>query len=533
MALISADSVLAQISGFGSLPILRQLVLMIGLAASVALGVTVAMWSQTPNYSMLYNKLSAKDMANITQALDGAGISYKLEQGSSGILVPSDKLYDARMKLATLGTPIDGDVGYELLDKEQGFGSSNFIQKARYHRALEGELAQSISKLSVVDSARVHIAIPKQSVFARQNSKPTVSVMLSLHSGRVLDDLQVAGIVSMVASSVPELDAEQVTIIDQKGRLLSNNNSDSNMQKSSTQLEYTRRLEERYMKRITDIVAPIIGEEGVRAQVVAEVDFTAQEQTRESYLPEQKAIRSEQVSEEINGQLSAASGIPGALSNQPPLAGSTQVIENELQNTPTGSSSTRAVRNYEVDRTISHTRQSPATLKKLSVAVIVDYRSIRGKKNEVTKEPLTTEDMDRIKSLVREAVGLNEARGDTINVVNTPFQVAEQLKPLPELPLWEQPWVLDLSRQLLGGLAVLLIAFGILRPMLRNLSSQSSTKRIGGQPGGVANMTDDQLLLSNRTSTNVQQLKEMVTSMAHDDPKRVAQVMNTWVASDG
>jgi len=207
MALVSAENVSTQMQGFGALPAVRQLGLMLGLALSVALGVTVALWSQSPNYSMLYGNLSAKDMSLVTQALDGAGIKYRLERGAGAIMVPSDKVHEARMNLATQGLPKGGDVGFELLEKDQGFGSNSFLQKARYHRALEGELAQSISKLNVVESARVHLAIPKQSAFARKSAKPAVSVVLNLYPGRVLDEMQVAGIVNMVASSVPELDA--------------------------------------------------------------------------------------------------------------------------------------------------------------------------------------------------------------------------------------------------------------------------------------------------------------------------------------
>lgn len=531
MAVVSGDNVMAQVAGFGSLHALRQLGLMVGLAISVALGVTVAMWSQTPNYSMLYGGLSAKELSHVTQALDAAGLKYQLESGNGAVLVASDKIHEARMKLAAVDLPVGGDVGFEILEKDQGFGSSSFLQKARYNRAIEGELAQSISKLNFVESARVHIAIPKQSVFARQNSKPTVSVVLSLFSGRTLDEMQVSGIVNMVASSVPELEAEQVTVIDQKGRLLSSRGGDSNMLLSSTQFEYRRKLEERYAQSIIDIVSPIIGMEGVRTQVVADIDFTSQEQTRESYQPEQTVVRSEQLYEENGGQFSAAAGIPGALTNQPPAGGSTLELTVEGEPVASNSKTTRAIRNYELDRTISHTRQSPATLKRLSVAVVLDHRSIYGKKGKVTREPLTEEEIQRITSLVKEAVGLDEARGDTINVVNTPFQQPAKAEPLPEIPLWEQAWALTLAKQLLGGLAVLIIAFGILRPMLNKLATQGKPMLAAGQGGQLA-LGEDQLSLGHQAPIDVKQLKELAGSIAREDPKRVAQVMNTWVASD-
>ena len=536
MALVSAENVTAQVQGFGALPALRQLGLMIGLAVSVALGVTVAMWSQTPNYSMLYGNLSAKDMSLVTQSLDNAGIKYQLERGAGAIMVPADKVHEARMKLATEGLPNGSDVGFELLEKDGGFTSNSFLQKARYQRALEGELAQSISKLNVVESARVHLAIPKQSAFARKSSKPAVSVVLNLYPGRVLDEMQVAGIINMVASSVPELDTENVTVIDQKGRLLSSTSSTADMMLSSTQFDYTRKLEERYVKRIIDIISPIVGIDGVRAQVVADIDFTAQEQTRESYQPEQTAVRSEQLYKE-SSDMPGVMGIPGALSNQPPPGGTTEPIQTEKEATATPVRNTsRSVRNFEVDRTISHTRNSPVSLNRLSVAVVVDYREKQGKKGKVERVPLEAGEIERITSLVKEAVGLNETRGDTINVVNTPFLLPEEVEPLPEVPIWEQAWVMSLAKQLLGALAVLFIAFGILRPMLRNLSTHgkyaSAQALPGGQIGGQLALGEDQLTLGNQSPASGQQLMEMASTMAKEDPKRVAQVLNTWVAKD-
>lgn len=537
MALVSAENVTAQAQGFGALPALRQLGLMFGLAVSVALGVTVAMWSQSPNYSMLYGNLTAKDMSMVTQSLDDAGIKYKLERGAGAVMVPADKVHEARMNLATQGLPHGSDVGFELLEKDQGFGSNSFLQKARYHRALEGELAQSISKLNVVESARVHLAIPKQSAFARKSSKPAVSVVLNLYPGRVLDEMQAAGIINMVASSVPELDAENVTVIDQKGRLLSSTSASADMMLSSTQFDYTRKLEERYVKRIMDIISPIVGMDGVRAQVVADIDFTAQENTRESYLPEQTAVRSEQLYKE-SSDMPGAMGIPGALSNQPPPAGTTEIsqLEGETSTTPIRNTS-RSVRNYEVDRTISHTRKSPVSLNRLSVAVVVDYRLQKAKKGKVERIPLEASEIERITALVKEAVGLNEARGDTINVVNTPFQLPEEVEPLPEVPLWEQAWLLSLAKQLLGALAVLFIAIGVLRPMLRNLSSHGKYAAAhalpGAQAGGQLALGEDQLTLSNQSPASGQQLLDMASTMAKEDPKRVAQVLNTWVAKDG
>ncbi|HEB55748.1 MAG TPA: flagellar M-ring protein FliF [Gammaproteobacteria bacterium] len=536
MALVSAENLVVGGRGFGALPVYRQIGLMMGLAISVALGVTVAMWSQSPNYRMLYGDLSAKDLAQVTKSLEGAGIDYKIEAGT-GVLVPSDELQNARIKLATTNLSPGGVAGYELLDKNQGLGSSSFLLKARYKRAIEGELAQSISELSFVETARVHLAIPKQSAFMRKTSKPSASVVVNLVPGWVIDDMQTAAIVNIVASSVPGMSPEQVTVVDGKGRLLSSKGSSSNAMLSSSQFEYTNKLEEAYVQRIIDIVSPISGRDGVRAQVVADVDFTTLEETKESYQPDQKVVRSEQLYEQSSSE-AEPSGIPGALSNEPPAGGTTEE-QNSVETKADKKSTSRTVRNYEIDRTISHTRQSPATLKRLSVAVVVDYRSVVGKKGKVKREPLTEDEMKYLTSLVTEAVGLDKARGDTIKIVNTPFQLPEEVEPLPEPPVWEQPWAQTLAKQILGVIAVLLMAFGILRPILSSLAKQgknvpaeyaslTQTSQSGSLEAG-----EDQLTLSNQQPPNGQQLLDAASTMVKEDPKRVAQVLNSWVEQDG
>lgn len=538
MALVSAENVAVSAQGFNALPALRQVGLMIGLAVSVALGVTVALWSQSPNYSLLFGDLSAKDLSVVTKSLDTAGIEYKIEPGNRGILVPAEHLQNARMKLATTSLSPDSAIGFELLDKNQGLGSNSFLLKAQYQRALEGELARSISKLNIVNSARVHLAIPKQSAFARKNNKPAASVVLNLSPGWVIDEAQTAAIVNIVASSVPGMGAEQVTVVDGKGRLLSSKGSRNDLLLSSTQFDYTRKLEESYAQRIIDIISPMTGEEGVRAQVVADVDFTSLEETRESYQPDKNVIRSEQLFEQTTNQ-PGASGVPGALTNQPPAGGA--IVAEQTDNgavSASANNSSRALRNYEVDRTISHKRQSPVALKRLSVAVVIDYRTSVDKKGRVKREALSEEEIQRATSLIKEAVGLSEARGDTINVVNTPFQLPQEIKPLPETPIWEQAWALTLGKQLLGGLIVLLIAFGVLRPMLKNLATHGEriTSTQAALPPGVQNQQlppgEDQLTLSNQHPVNGQQLMDMASSMVKEDPKRVAQVVNSWVAKD-
>ena len=550
MALVSAENMTAQASGFGSLPAVRQLGLLLGLAVTIALGITIAMWSQTPNYSILQSDINARDLAKLTQSLDGAGIQYKLANNGRTLMVPLEKLARAKMKVATSGISIGDGEGYALLDEKQGFGVSSFMQKARYNRAIEGELAKSISNLDPIEGARVHLAVPRQSAFARKNSQPTASVILNVQPGRVLSDAEVAGIVNMVSSSVPGLEAEDVTVIDQKGRLLSQKGGAS-MQLSSSQFNYTHHFEDDYVKRIVDILSPIVGVNGVRAQVVADIDFTSQEQTRESYLPGKKALRSEQVSEQDNTN-SQVAGIPGALSNQPPAAGTTdataakKVAREKADNS--GFRSSRAIRNYELDKTISHTRNPVATLKRLSVAVVVDYANGVDKKGNHKRVPLDAATIAHITQLVKDSVGLDSKRGDTINVVNMPFQLPEVVKALPAPPIWQQPWVFNLAKQVAGGLGILLIVLFVLRPMLKNLSShaKNQTKALSGEvmpqaqlasPDGesvqtLSNEHGSSGNSQNASSTSEQQLIELASNMAKEDPKRVAQVMTTWVEED-
>ena len=544
MAIVSAENMNLQAHGYGSLSPVRQAGVMIGLALSIALGVTVAMWSQTPNYVMLHGELSPRDMSQVTSLLSQSNIDYRIE-GMGMVLVPADRMQEARMKLAAQGFSGGDGNGYELLDKEQGLGSSRFLQKARLHRAMEGELARSIGRLSFVEGARVHLAIPKQSAFARKNSTPTASVVLSLRAGRVLDDNQIAGIVNMVASAVPELDDDNVSVIDQKGRLLNNPQRDSAMMLSSTQFEYTRKLEETYTQRIIDIISPITGLEGVRAQVVAKLDFTSQEETRETYAPDQKVVRSEQLYEQITAD-AGIQGVPGALTNQPPAAGALTPQDDNGATDNSRKNLSRAVRNYEIDRTISHVKQNPVTLEKLSVAVVVDYKTAFGEDGKPSKQAMTDDEIAYITSLVKETVGLDEERGDTLNVVNTSFMQPAEVEPMPEPPIWEQAWVWDIAKQAIGAIAVLFLAFGILKPMLANMANntrlanelalaqqaaeqasvpqQSSQAMMAGPDGSLGLPGPD---------ANAQQMQDMATTMAKDDPARVAQVMNNWVASDG
>ncbi len=540
MALVNPENITAQARGFNALPVMRQVGLMLGLAASVALGFYVVLWSRTPDYSMLFSSLSDVEMAEVAGALDAAVIPYRLERGSGAITVPAGDVHEARLKLASRGLPRGNGTGFELLDQKQGFGTSQFMEQARFNRAIEGELARTIATLQSVESARVHLAIPKRSVFVRDKDKPRASVVLRLFSGARLDDERLAGIVHMVASSVPGLDADGVTVVDQVGRLLTSSNDGGVMAGSSRQLTYTRKIESDYIKRIEDILTPLVGEQGVRAQVSADIDFTVVESTTESYQPDNRAVRSEETFEEST-RGNGVAGVPGALSNQPPAAGTTDVAgaQSVEGHAAALNSTRRATRNYEVDRNISHTRTAPGTLKQLSVAVLVDYRTQAGETGATERVPLTSEELQRVEELVKEAVGFSEERADSIKVNNIPFKVVDEVgEVMPPLPVWEQPWVAGLVKQVLGGIFVLFMLMGVLKPVLRTLAIKPAAMP-GALPPGQAGQQqlagEDQVSLSQQAATGISHEQQfgMARSMIENDPRRGAHVVKDWVASDG
>lgn len=533
-------------------PILRQLMIMISIAASVALGVAVVLWSQTPNYSLLYGNLSQRDAGDVVSALEQANIKFKVDNATGAVLVPSKDLYAARLKLAGDGLPRGNNMGFELLQQETSLGTSRAVEAARFHRALEGELARTISTLSPVQSARVHLATPKQSVFVRKKKEPSASVVVKLFSGRNLEKSQVASIVHLVAASVPELDSSKVTVVDQKGTLLSTDMDAREMMLTANQFEYTRNLEKHYRQRVVDILTPFLGQENISAQVTAEVDFTLTEQTSERFNPDMPALRSEQVNEE-SSKLSSVQGVPGAISNQPPAAGTAPETAGGAagaagEGEAPLNSSKRATRNYELDKTISHTRLSASNLKRLSVAVVVDNVVTTADDGAVTSRERTPEEVSRISSLVKEAIGFNAQRGDSVRVVNAAFQIPEPPAAIPEIPIWEEPWVWDVAKQV-GGLAlVLVLIFVVLMPTLKKLIA---TQPVYAQAQGGAGMpvpAGQQMAAQGGGSYVDQETGEAVQlpgpakyedtlkaarQMVNDDPKRVAQVVKSWVADDG
>ncbi len=542
--------------------VLRQAGLLIGIAASVALGVAVVMWSQTPNYSLLFGNLSDRDASAAIDALQGSGIEYKVDSASGGILIPTAKLHETRLKLAAQGLPKSSSMGFEMLQDEQGFGTSQFIERARYQRALEAELSRSISNITNVRGARVHLAIPKDSVFTRDKKATSASVVLDLYAGRRLEDGQIAAIAHMVSASVPSLNASGVTVVDQSGRLLTRAGA-SEMAVSAERFDYTRRVEDTYVKRIETILQPIVGLDDVRAQVTADLDFTSTEQTSETFNPDLPAIRSEQMTEEQRTGGGLAAGVPGALTNQPPGTGEVPevaTVEGEGAEAPASEQQQlrkKETRNYELDKTISHTQKAVGTLEKLSVAVVLNNPSLIDEAGKATQTPYSAEEIEGFTKLIKDAVGFNVARGDTVSVIAKNFFVAPAVEPLPEQAIWEQAWVWDVGKQVLGGLFVLYLLFGVLRPTIKSIMTKSEAAAAAaldydknyvmlgpdGKPlldenGQPMRQVQDNTVADTAVSVPISELgkgSSYETSLASvrdyvkDEPKMAAQVVKNWV----
>ena len=422
------NPVLDRLSGFAAQPATRQLSLLTGFAASVALAIGLVNWASTPSYEALYGGMSPADNATAISVLQTNGIRYRMEPGTGLLEVPYDDVFQARMALASEGFPRSGGgVGFESLYEEQQMGLSSFMEQARYHRAVESELSRTITAMSSVSAARVHLAIAKQSAFMRRGNEPSASVMVNLLPGVRLSERQLSGIIHLVASSIPNLDSDRVSVVDQAGKLLSSQGEDSDFGYTAEQFRLAQQFENSLNDRVLAILEPILGAGAVRAQVTADMDFTRVESTNEFYDPT-TVLRSEQTTQDITNRGNAGGGVPGQLVAQPPQPGVDPAVaaaQQEAANTP-DRESLRETRNYEVTKTISHTRRVPGTLQKLSVAVVVDYALDENGESI----PLEQAKLDQILALVREAIGFSAARGDTVQIINSPFIAPAPLEPI-------------------------------------------------------------------------------------------------------
>ena len=569
---------LSFLENLAEMSVLRQLGLLVGLAASVAIGFAVVLWSQQPDYRPLYGSLNGMDASQVVDTLTTSGIDYTIEPNSGALLVKADDLARARMRLAAAGVaPTDNSVGFEILDREQGLGTSQFMEATRYRRGLEGELARTVASLNNVKAARVHLAMPKASVFVRDERKPSASVLVELYPGRALEPSQVMAIVNLVATSVPELDKGQVTVVDQKGNLLSDQQELSELTMAGKQFDYTRRMETLFTQRVHNILQPVLGTGRYKAEVSADVDFSSVESTSEMFNPDRPALRSEQQVNEQRQSSLPPQGVPGALSNQPPgpaaapeqaagaaapagpvAAGQPLVDANgqQIMDPVTGQpmlapypadKREQSTRNFELDRSISYTRQQQGRLRRLSVAVVVDDQvRVDPATGESSRVPWTTDDLARFTRLVQDSVGFDASRGDSVSVINTAF-TASLGEEIPDIPFYTQPWFWDIVKQVLGVLFILVLVFGVLRPVLNNITGGGRGKELAGsgdvelgEMGGLdGELSNDRVSLGGPQSIMLPSPSEgydaqlnAIKSLVAEDPGRVAQVVKEWINAD-
>ncbi|NEX20116.1 flagellar M-ring protein FliF [Thiorhodococcus mannitoliphagus] len=540
----------------------RQLALIGMIAGGLVTAAAILFWAFKPTYAPLFGQMDSAEASEVMQALSQMAVPYKVDNLTGRIEIPQQKIAETRLLLAGQGLPKSADIGFELLQQDAGFGTSRLIEGARYQRALEGELGRSIAALDPVESARVHLAKAERSVFVRERTPPSASVIVQLKGSRSLSDAQVGAIVHLVSSSIPDLSPDRVTVVDQTGRLLTQDDDDkAGNNLSLDSLDYIARVESSYVNRVQSLLAPIVGRDRVRVQVAADLDFSRVERTQETFDPDRTAVRSEQTNEEERiGADPGAGGIPGALTNQPPQGGAVgERTEAAGASLVPSSRSQQTTRNYEVDRTIAHVQETPGGIRRLTTAVVVDYQDQINDAGEPVRVPRAEAEMETIRALVREAVGFSEARGDSIRVSSASF-VQDALDE-EVAPVWTQPWFLELAKILAGFTMALLVILLVVRPGIRQLAPQPPEPEeqaalesdgdeeqlaLTDESGGAAHGEDgdDVVALSHQPSAlgalmgpkgpDQQQMDlDAVRAMVKEDPKRVAQVMKSWLAEDG
>ena len=524
-----------------------------GIALLVVAAVAAMVMGRQPDYKVLFSNLSDKDGGAIVAQLSQMNVPYKHADGGGAILIPAERVHDVRLRLATQGLPRGSVTGFELMETNR-FGMTQFQERLNFQRGLEGELTRSIQALSSVQGARVHLALPNQNGFFREQQKPSASVLVSLHPGRILDRAQLAGIVHLVASSVPELAPSAVSVLDDTGKLLSQSPDAAGEEGiNAQQLLYVQQIEQQYARRIMEILEPVVGRNNVKAQVSAELDFSRTESTSEQFRPNQTpdsgAIRSQQVLESSGTANKTATGVPGAVTNQPPAPSAAPV--NGANPAPTAggqqgaeesTSKRESTTNYEVDKTVKVTRGNNWAIKRLSAAVVVNYQALAEEKGGATPKPLTPEQIEQMTGLVRETIGFNKERGDSVNLMNTPFLTSET--PAAAVPLWKQPETIELAKTFAWPLGAVLFAalvlLGLVRPALKGTAKPAEAVPVaGGQLSALeADEPDRPALPAPSKKDEVvevtpEQLRlEEARVLAKANPVAVANILKTWVHGD-
>ena len=523
-----------------------NLLLALGIAAVIAVMTVFWLWSQEPKYRVLFSNFSDKDGGAIVAALEQMNIPYKIMESGAAIMVPGDQVHQVRLKLASMGLPKGGNVGFELMEK-QGFGVSQFVEQVNYQRALVGELERSIQAISVVENARVHLAIPKSTVFVRDQQKPSASVLVKLQAGRTLEPQQVSAILHLMASSVAGLTIANVSIVDQNGNLLSDTSKKPNSnQLDPSQIKYIEDMQRSIAMRVESIITPLVGLKNVHAQASVEIDFASQEQAEEIYKPNKNpdvaVVRSQQINESAGGAGANASGIPGAITNQPgqnatapiatdPNATVGGVAPNAAPQTPTSKNTTV---NYEVDKTIRYTQKSTGGIKRISVAVVVNEKQELDKSNKIVSRPLNEDEKKQINELAKQAMGFNEARGDSLSVVNTPFAPVKA-EELADIPIWKNTEYIEAVKSggklLLGIVGLFFLYTKALKPMVTKLLAAANRPDVlppDNYPVATSGATDVRVPVPVPETKYAQNLTQ-ARQMAKQNPKAIANVVTSWV----
>jgi flagellar M-ring protein FliF len=534
----------------------QRLRLALGVALFVAIGVVGLVMGRQAEWRVLYANLADKDGGAVIAQLSTLNIPYKYTEGGGAILVPADRVHDVRLKMASLGLPKGSVNGFEMMESNR-FGMTQFQERLTFQRGLEGELTRSIQALSSVANARVHLALPNQNGFFREQQKPSASVLLSLHPGRTLDRTQLAGIVHLVASSVPEMNPTAVSVLDDTGKLLSTppDGSGGGMGADAEQLLRVQQMEQLYSQRILDILEPIVGKQNVKAQVTAELDFSQTESTTESHKPNQtpdsSAIRSQQLVESTNAASTAPSGVPGATTNQPPaqpaapINGQAQTVAANGQSASAsgGGGKRESIINYEVDKTIRVVKGATGMIKRINAAVVVNNQVTTDDKGKVTSTPLTDAQIEKMTALVRETVGFSKERGDSVNLMNAPF--APNKVEVADIPLWRQPEIVDAARSFAWPVGTLLLAamvlLGVIRPAMKTLLQPpalpaTDADGLGNQLDAIEGDQPDRPQLTGpgdatdtTLTTAAEQRLEDARKLTRDNPAAVANIVKAWM----
>jgi len=539
----------------------QRIKLALGIVLFVAIGIAGLIMGRQADWRVLYSSLADKDGGAVIAQLTTMNVPYKYTEGGGAILVPADRVHDVRLKLASLGLPKGSVNGFEMMESNR-FGMTQFQERLTFQRGLEGELTRSIQSISSVANARVHLALPNQNGFFREQQKPSASILLSLHPGRAMDKAQLAGIIHLVSSSVPEMSPNAVSVLDDTGKLLSSNSdgSGNGLSADAEQLQYIKQVEDLYSRRILEIMGPLVGKQNVKAQVTAELDFSQTESTTESHKPnltqDSSAVRSQQTVESTNGLGNTApTGVPGATTNQPPaqpnapINGQPQTLAAAGQGNGSANANTstkkESITNYEVDKTVRVVKGASGVIKRINAAVVVNHKTITDDKGKTTTVPLTDAEIEKMTALVRETVGFNKDRGDSVNLMNAPF--AAEKSDLTEVPLWRQPEVLDTARSFAWPLGMLALAamvfFGVIRPGMKSMTqpmdkSTDGATDVEGREGQLNALEADQPDRPQLTGpgsgesaqpTAAEQRLEDARKLTRDNPAAVANIVKAWI----